>query len=239
MQAGCARIRHLLYNYPMEEEHLSASVQDYLKAIYGLTRNGQSTSTSAVAKQLAFAPASVTHMLQKLASMDPPLLEYQKRQSVQLTRAGELIALRILRRHRLLETFLVQVLGYSWEEVHAEAELLEHAISARFEERMAQVMGEPAFDPHGDPIPDQDLILPVSEFTPLSQIPHGVPVQVRRVQTNDPELLQYFAMNGLRPGAAVMVIRRNPVDQLVIVRVEGIVGDFPLAVSLGNLIEVG
>ena len=139
------------------EDPYSRSVQDYLKVIYSHTRENNSVSTVGLAVALDVKPASVTNMLQKIDEFQPRLVNYQKHRGVSLTANGEKEALRIIRRHRLIEQFLFEVLGYSWDKVHSEAEELEHVISPYFEDRLAIFLGEPAFDPHGEPIPNRDL----------------------------------------------------------------------------------
>lgn len=130
------------------------SSQDYLKSIYALTRDQDKVSTSELAKRLDIKPASVTDMLKKLAKNDPPLINYVKYQGAALTPAGREMALSVVRRHRLIELFLHEKLGYTCDEVHAEAELLEHVISPEMEQRMAEILDHPTTDPHGQPIPD-------------------------------------------------------------------------------------
>ena len=139
---------------------LSISIQDYLKVIYDLTRAGQPAATTALAARLKVAPASVTGMLQRLAGEQPALITYRKHHGVMLTEAGERAALEIIRHHRLLETYLVEILGYTPDEVHEEACRLEHVISEQFERRIAAALGHPTRDPHGEPIPAADLTLP-------------------------------------------------------------------------------
>jgi DtxR family Mn-dependent transcriptional regulator len=195
------------------ELELSQSEQNYLKTIYTHTREGQPVSTLALAEAMQVKPASVTHMLQKLDQTQPRLLDYQKRRGASLTSEGERAALKIIRRHRLLEQFLYEILGYSWDKVHAEAEELEHAISAYFEDRLAVLLHEPGFDPHGEPIPNRDLELAKDEaLVPLS---HGLPGQVgmvRQVNSKPPELLAYLSELGIHPGVEVRVLKRNPLD---------------------------
>src|SRR5512136_1485163 len=135
-------------------EKLSPPVEDYLKTVYLLRERSGAASTTAIAAALAVTPASVTGMIKKLAEMK--LVRHAPYQGVELTRSGEKIALEIVRHHRLLELFLIEALGYTWDEVHAEADALEHVISEEFEERMAARLGNPLVDPHGDPIPAKD-----------------------------------------------------------------------------------
>lgn len=197
----------------IEPDLLTESIQDYLKVIYDLTQEGGATSTTRIAERLSVAPASVTNMLQKLAEREPPLVAYRKHYGVELTGAGRLAALRTIRRHRLIEQFLTQWLGYSWDEVHVEAERLEHVISPLFEERLALLLGKPRFDPHGDPIPDSDLILPESCAIPLKHVAIGQLVRVCRVRSDNAALLRYLDELGLRPGALIRMEAYQPVDQ--------------------------
>jgi DtxR family transcriptional regulator, Mn-dependent transcriptional regulator len=187
------------------EQVLSISIQDYLKNIYELTENGESASTNALAKKLNISPPSVTGMIQKLASARPALVEYHKHQGVTLTGEGKKAALEIIRHHRLLEAWLVQTLGYSWDEVHEEAEKLEHVISEDFEGRIAAAMGNPRRDPHGELIPTADLKMPPDDSTPLSMLRPSQTAVIQSVKAADPELLRYLRGHGLVPGAEIEV----------------------------------
>src|SRR5215212_9930053 len=181
------------------EKNITISIQDYLKNIYELTENGENASTNALAQKLNIKPASVTGMMQKLASSKPALVEYQKHQGVTLTKDGRRAALEVIRHHRLLEAWLVQTLGYSWDEVHEEAERLEHVISEDFERRIAAAMGNPLRDPHGELIPTADLKMPEDDTIPLSALrPNQVGV-IQRVKAGDAELLRYLNELGLVP----------------------------------------
>jgi len=201
------------------EKNLTISTQDYLKNIYELTENGESASTNALAKKLNIKPASVTGMMQKLASAKPALVEYQKHQGVTLTKEGTKAALEVIRHHRLLEAWLVQTLGYSWDEVHEEAERLEHVISENFERRIATAMGNPVRDPHGELIPTADLRMPEDDTIPLSALrPNQVGV-VQRVKSGDAELLRYLDELGLIPGAQIEVKEYSPFDHNLTVKV--------------------
>jgi DtxR family transcriptional regulator, Mn-dependent transcriptional regulator len=194
------------------EQTLTISIQDYLKNIYELTESGGSASTNALATKLNIKPASVTGMMQKLASAKPALVEYQKHQGVTLTREGRKAALEVIRHHRLLEAWLVQTLGYSWDEVHAEAERLEHVISEDFERRIAAAMGHPVRDPHGEPIPTADLQMPSDDLTPLSALRPPQTATIQRIKAPDPELLRYLQGLGLVPGAQIEVTDYSPFD---------------------------
>lgn len=195
------------------EKRLSPNIQDYLKRIYELTQHGGRATTSDLAELLEISSASVTNMLQKLSKTDPPYLTYRKHQGVALTAAGRTAALKILRRHRLIEHYLVAKLGYSWDEVHEEAEILEHAMSARLEQRIDTALGCPRFDPHGDPIPDENLEMPALIETSLSDLEIGKQGKIIRVPHENPEVLRYLGKSGLRPGVRVQLIARTPYDQ--------------------------
>ncbi len=194
-------------------EELSTNIQDYLKQIYEVTRSGGKATTSQLAEALGISAASVTNMLQKLSKTSPPYVTYQKHQGVQLTEDGRLSALKIIRRHRLIEHFLVKQLGYTWDEVHQEAEILEHAMSPLLESRIDAALGYPEFDPHGDPIPDADLVVPEVAQIPLNQLDIGASATVLRVPNEDPQVLRYLGKCGIRPGARVTVLARTPYDQ--------------------------
>jgi DtxR family Mn-dependent transcriptional regulator len=196
-------------------ELLTDSIQDYLKIIYELTESGEAASTTALAARLGIAPGSVTGMLQKLSSVRPALVSYQKYQGVTLTDAGRRAALEVIRHHRLIETWLVQTLGYSWDEVHSEAEKLEHVISEDFEMRVAAALGHPQRDPHGEPIPSVDLIMPVDESIPLSSLQLNQEATVRRVHAQDPALLRHLEQLGLIPGARLKVLEVSPFDRVM------------------------
>lgn len=198
---------------------LTISIQDYLKHIYELTENGESASTNALAKKLKISAPSVTGMIQKLASARPALVEYQKHQGVTLTKEGRRAALEVIRHHRLLEAWLVQTLGYSWDEVHEEAERLEHVISEDFEERIAAAMGHPIRDPHGELIPTADLKMPSDDSTPLSALRPEQPVTVKRVNASDKDFLRFLEELGLVPGAKIQITGYSPYDHNLTIKV--------------------
>jgi DtxR family transcriptional regulator, Mn-dependent transcriptional regulator len=194
------------------EQTLTISTQDYLKNIYELTENGQNASTNALAQKLNIKPASVTGMVQKLASTKPALVEYQKHQGVTLTKEGKKAALEVIRHHRLLEAWLVKTLGYSWVEVHEEAERLEHVISEDFERRIAAAMGHPIRDPHGELIPTADLRMPLDNSTPLSALRPNQSAVIQSVKAADTDLLRYLTGLGLIPGVRIEVTNYSPFD---------------------------
>lgn len=184
---------------------LSESQEDYLKQIFLLGGEGGRVSTQALALRLAVKPASVTEMVGRLGQLG--LVEHAPYRGVRLTGAGRRVALEMLRHHRLLETFLVEALGYGWDEVHEEAERMEHVISERFEARIAEAMGHPTHDPHGDPIPTPDLELPECDSSmSLREVPVGSRGVVVRVGAQDPENLDLLDRLGLSPGSGVEVL---------------------------------
>lgn len=205
----------------MIKEPLTQSIQDYLKNIYELTEDSASASTNDLAARLGIKPGSVTGMIQKLASAEPPLVEYQKHQGVTLTPDGKRAALEILRHHRLLESWLVQSLGYSWDEVHEEACRLEHVISEEFEARVAAALGNPTRDPHGDPIPTVDLTMPADVSTSLFSLQPQQSGMVLRVNDEDPDLLRHLQSLGLIPGVIFTVMAHSPFDEILTLQLTG------------------
>jgi DtxR family Mn-dependent transcriptional regulator len=197
---------------------LSEAVEDYLKVIYQLTDGGEAATTAAIARHMGVRDASVTGMIQRLAGMHPPLVEYRKHHGAHLTEAGRQKALRVIRRHRLIEQFLVEKLSYAWDEVHGEAEELEHAASEQFVDRLAEWLGDPAFDPHGEPIPDHQLRMPEAHNVPLSTVLSGEQVLVRQIDAEEPELLSYLGDLGVYPGVELEVLRQIPIDHTMQVK---------------------
>jgi DtxR family Mn-dependent transcriptional regulator len=182
------------------------SVDDYLKAILELSGPEEGrVPSSALAQHLEVRAASVTGMLQKLAAQKPSFVKYEKHHGVRLTAKGRMRALEVLRHHRLLERFLHDFLDYSWDEVHDEAERLEHFISEKLEDRIAAKLGEPETDPHGHPIPERNGELPVRQEVLLSSWACGIPAVVSSVSDRDPSILREMTHLGLRPGVAITV----------------------------------
>ncbi|HEY8475676.1 MAG TPA: metal-dependent transcriptional regulator [Chloroflexota bacterium] len=189
---------------------ISHAMEDYLKTIYKLQRGQEVVSTSAIAEQLRVSPASATNMIKRLAELK--LLEHNPYRGVALTPAGEKIALEVLRHHRLLELYLREALGYSLDQVHDEAERLEHSISEEFEARVDELLGFPTVDPHGDPIPTKDGVLHDPEHVALADVEAGQEVVVRRVSDRDPHRLRYLVEIGLLPGERVELTHKAPFD---------------------------
>jgi DtxR family Mn-dependent transcriptional regulator len=217
----------------------SEAVDDYLKAIFQLSgRPERKVSSTQIAVQLAITGASVTNMLQKLAAQNPPLVVYKKHHGVKLAKAGKKRALEIIRHHRLIETFLHQVLDYPWDEVHQEAERLEHFISERFEERIAAKLGHPEFDPHGHAIPALDGSLPANDPQALSQLRPGQTAKVCSVSDKDPAMLRYLADHGIRPGVKLTLSEQLPFQGAYQVRVGVAAEPALLSQSLAEAISV-
>lgn len=214
------------------KERRSETVEDYLKAVYKLTSEGGRASTGQVAERLDVSPASVTDMIQRLAAEDPPLLDYVKHRGAALTEEGERIALETLRHHRLLELFLHEVLGYSWDKVHEEAEILEHVISEYFEERLAEVLGDPGRGIHGEPIPSRSLEMPEHTKVYLHDMRPPQRGSVQSVWDDDPGVLRYLEKRGLIPGAGFQVTKFSPFDHLLHVQVDGGEEEIALGESL-------
>jgi len=189
---------------------LTAPVEDYLKAIYDLEQGGDPATTNALAERLTLAPASVSGMVRRLAAQG--LLEHEPYRGARLTAAGRIAALRTLRRHRVLESYLATVLGVPWDDVHAEAEQLEHAASDTLIDRMARALGDPLFDPHGAPIPTREGLVDETRHRTLADFPVGTRGTVMSVSDKDPVMLRYLGELELRPGAMVHVHARAPYD---------------------------
>ena len=206
-----------------QEQRLSTAIEDYLKAIYSLQQDGEQVGTTLLAERLNVKPASVSGMLKKLAELG--LVQHTPYYGVALTPSGEKIALEVLRHHRLIELYLVEALGYTWDEVHPEAEELEHVISEKLEARIAAWLGNPTHDPHGDPIPSLDGLLPSEDSQRLSHLAPGATGTVVQVLVQESERLRYLASLGLVPGATIRVEARAPFGG-------------PLTVCVGDAIHV-
>jgi DtxR family Mn-dependent transcriptional regulator len=198
---------------------LSRSIEDYLKAIYELGGESSAVQTSTIAETLDVSAASVSGMLKRLA--ETGLLEHLPYRGVRLTEDGRWAAVRVVRRHRILESYLVTQLGYDWDSVHEEAERLEHAVSDRLIERMAQALGHPAYDPHGAPIPTSSGDVEELHAVPLAEMRVGSLAELRLVSDKDPERLRYLRSLGLEVGTRFEVVDRQPFDGPVTILVPG------------------
>lgn len=199
---------------------LTAPVEDYLKAIYELESRMGSAATSDVAEALDVAPASVTGMIRRLATQG--YLEHEPYRGAKLTDTGRRAALRTIRRHRILESYLTGVLAYPWDKVHDEAERLEHAASDELIERMAVALGHPTSDPHGAPIPTAEGTVAEPSQRTLADVVVGETATMVLVSDKDASLLRYLAEIGLQPGADVTVVARAPFDGPVTLRIDGV-----------------
>lgn len=200
-----------------EPPELSGPVEDYLKAIYELERSGSAAGTNELAARLRIAPASVSGMVRRLAGQQ--LITHERYRGVRLTDTGRMAALRTIRRHRIIETYLTEALAYPWDRVHDEAERLEHACSDELVDRMAQAIGEPRHDPHGAPIPTRDGTVEERRLGSIADLPVGEPAVVRRVSDDSGERLRYLAELGIVPGTELQVVDRAPFDGPITVTV--------------------
>jgi DtxR family Mn-dependent transcriptional regulator len=198
----------------------SSTVENYLKAIYQgqstLDRGVRLVSMGQVASALGVTPGTATTMIKTLA--ESGLVEYEPYSGVRLTAAGQKLAALVVRRHRLVELFLVQVMGMSWAEVHDDAELLEHVVSDRLIDRMDEMLGRPTYDPHGDPIPNQEGSIPPRHLDSLLTCPTGTPLRVTRIADQDPAFLRFIENNNLKPGEPIEVETRDAAADAVHVR---------------------
>ena len=189
---------------------LTAPVEDYLKAIYEIGLGGKAAATNDIAQRLAIAPASVSGMVRRLAEQG--LIAYERYRGVYLTDSGRRAALRTLRRHRVIEAYLANALGYAWDRVHEEAERLEHAASDELVDRMAAAIGEPTVDPHGAPIPTREGRVDERRLVSLADLEAGAHARVVRVSDEDAQRLRYLAKLDVVPGTEVIVTERAPYD---------------------------
>jgi DtxR family Mn-dependent transcriptional regulator len=200
----------------------SHAAEDYLKVIYEITRGAERASTNEIADRTGVTPASATGMVQKLSGSNPPLLDYEKHRGVALTTEGEQVALEIIRHHRLLETFLQEKLGYTWDQVHDEADRLEHVISEEMEERIARTLGNPSVDPHGEPIPSREFHMPDQSKIRLAELQSGAQATVVRIHAEDPDLLRYLTSIGLTLNSRITVTDVSPFDGNTSLKIEGV-----------------
>ena len=196
---------------------LSRSVEDYLKAVYRLTEREEDAATSDIAERLGVAPASVTGMIKRMA--ESGLLEHEPYRGARLTERGRQAALAVMRRHRIIESYLINKLAYDWSSVHEEAERLEHAVSDELIERMAFALGEPRYDPHGAPIPTRDGVIERPAYVRLADVNEGARVTLRQVGDDDSERLRYLKGIGLVPMVEMQVLDKQPFGGPITVRV--------------------
>lgn len=197
---------------------LSQSVEDYLKAIYLLEIDGIAATTNNIAESLSVSSASVTNMFKKLAKLK--LINHKSYRGAELTEAGEKIALEVIRHHRLLELYLKEMMGYSWDQVHDEAEKLEHHISEQFEDKIAELLNDPTHDPHGDPIPSKEGVVPEMASLAITDADENESYIIGRVRDQDPELLRFLEKSGIIPGVKVTILEKTPFDGPVKIKLE-------------------
>ncbi|HVA37873.1 MAG TPA: metal-dependent transcriptional regulator [Candidatus Dormibacteraeota bacterium] len=221
---------------PSGHSHFAESVEEYLEAIYRLEREGPGVTTSGLASELGVSPASVSGFLKKLAGEG--FLEHEPRGTATLTQKGAEVGARTLRRHRLAERLLTDVLGMAWDEVHEEACRLEHAISGRVERRLMEFLGNPKTCPHGHPIPAEDGSEATLDVAPLAQAEPGDGVRIAGVTDEVPEMLRYLREIGLLPGVSVHVVEKAPLGGPVTIAVDGRQHAISLELARTILVEV-
>jgi DtxR family Mn-dependent transcriptional regulator len=219
----------------MTDAHHSRSVEDFVKAVYRLQQSHPRVSTNLLSHELQISAPSVTDMARRMVAAG--LVDYRKYRGVLLTDAGEALALRILRRHRLIELYLLRELGYGLGEVHLEAEQLEHAVSDRFVEAIAGKLGHPDVDPHGDPIPAEDGSIARRDLLPLDELPAGIRARVRQFLTDDAAMLEHIVARGFALDLPVEVTGRDPFDGPLTVRVDGEMRIIGVVVAHSILVE--
>ncbi len=192
------------------DTRVTHAMEDYLKAAYTLEQEGGPVTTLRLAEALSLSGPSVTNMIKRLNDLN--LVVHNPYHGISLTPSGRSVALEVIRHHRLLELYLSKALGYDWDEVHQEAERLEHHVSEQLERRMERVLGYPAFDPHGDPIPTRSGTMAAVEDIALPDLSVGITATISRVNDRDPEKLRYMSSHDLRPGTSLMVRERLPYD---------------------------
>lgn len=198
----------------MHLDQLPIRTQDYLKVIYDLQEWGGTVSSSGVAEALGQKASTTSEGLKRLAAQG--LITHEPYKSIELTDKGHRLAVQMVRRHRLIEMYLCTHVGYSWDEVHDEAEHMEHAVSDLFVERISALLGHPTRDPHGDPIPDAHGVMPAVDIMPLTTVAVGECVTVDRISDHDPELLRYLATHEVTPGARIRVAAK-PYPEMVVI----------------------
>jgi DtxR family Mn-dependent transcriptional regulator len=215
--ARTSRARRSVRHEETARPDLTVEAEDYLKAIYELERGDAPAGTNALAERLGIAAASVSGMLQRLARLG--LVKTERYRGTRLSDPGRAVALQLIRRHRIIESYLVSRLGFEWDDVHDEAERLEHAASPELIERMAKVLGNPTADPHGAPIPTPEGRVDERRFASIAGLEPGAGAIVVRMSDRDPKLLRYLAGRGIRPGARIRVETREPFDGPIVLTV--------------------
>ena len=214
----------------------SPVVQDYAKAIYALElRSGEAVGNNELAERLEVPPGTASAMVKRLDELG--LAEHTPYRGVRLTEAGRRVALRMLRRHRLLELFLVETLDLPWDRVHEEAERLEHSLSDELEEAIAARLGNPTHDPHGDPIPSAELVLEEPETVSLAELEDGTEARFVRVSDADPAVLRHLGERGVKPGRSLRLVEREPFGGALVVRIGRRTESLPLEIARSMRME--
>ena len=217
---------------------LSQTMENYVKTVYELQQEAEWVSTSALSRRLSHAPASVTNMIKKLATPELGMLDYVPYKGVQLTPVGEKVALEVIRHHRLIELYLAEVMGIPWDEVHDEAEKIEHVISEDIEERMAAALGHPTIDPHGSPIPAKNGDMVDRQAEPLAEMMVGTSAVVAEVYDEDPALLRYLGDLGLYPHKTITLVKKEPFGGPYVIQLDGMIETISLGETVAGLISV-
>ena len=211
-------------------------MQDYAKAIYALElRSGEAVGNNELAERLEVPPGTASAMVKRLDELG--LAEHTPYRGVRLTEAGRRVALRMLRRHRLLELFLVETLDLPWDRVHEEAERLEHSLSDELEEAIAARLGNPTHDPHGDPIPSAELVLEEPETVSLAELEDGTEARFVRVSDADPAVLRHLGERGVKPGRSLRLLEREPFGGALVVRIGRRTESLPLEIARSMRME--
>jgi len=221
---------------PVELPERSPVVQDYAKAIYALElRSGEAVGNNELAERLDVPPGTASAMVKRLDELG--LAEHTPYHGVRLTAAGRRVALRMLRRHRLLELFLVETLDLPWDRVHEEAERLEHSLSDELAEAIAARLGNPTHDPHGDPIPSAELVLEEPETVSLAELENGTEARFVRVSDADPAVLRHLGERGVKPGRSLRLVEREPFGGALVVRIGRRTESLPLEIARSMRME--
>jgi DtxR family transcriptional regulator, Mn-dependent transcriptional regulator len=220
----------------LELPERSPVVQDYAKAIYALElRSGEAVGNNELAERLDVPPGTASAMVKRLDELG--LAEHTPYRGVRLTDAGRRVALRMLRRHRLLELFLVETLDLPWDRVHEEAERLEHSLSDELEAAIAARLGNPTHDPHGDPIPSAELVLEEPETVSLAELENGAEARFVRVSDADPAVLRHLGEHGVKPGRSLRLVEREPFGGALVVRIGRRTESLPLEIARSMRME--
>ena len=221
---------------PVELPERSPVVQDYAKAIYALElRSGEAVGNNELAERLDVPPGTASAMVKRLDELG--LAEHTPYHGVRLTAAGRRVALRMLRRHRLLELFLVETLDLPWDRVHEEAERLEHSLSDELAEAIAARLGNPTHDPHGDPIPSAELVLEEPQTVSLAELENGTEARFVRVSDADPAVLRHLGARGVKPGRSLRLVEREPFGGALVVRIGRRTESLPLEIARSMRME--